>query len=1506
MNRISSFIFLLFFFTLLNAEEVKNFKLIQESDNQYKIDFTVNDIELQAQGEYTRLISKSKGATTDIGMPELPVFTSMIQVKKGDEYAVEYEVKSSRKIKNVKIFPNQMLVDGVERNSVLDIDHNFYSVGSSYPDDKIFLSNSMTMRDIEISILSMVPFNYNPATNELEIYESVEINLIKVKSDNSREYYERPRSRVFEKIYKDEVMNYTSSSRSDDYQMPAILYICGGNSASNSSFQNLVEWRKERGYSVSVVSTSTTGSTSSQIKNYISNAYNNWEIPPEYIALVGDVGGSYSVATHYNSYGHDNYGQDCEGDLPYSQLDGTDLLPEVLVGRISVRSSSEIDVVANKILFYEKATYASSLGNYYERASLAGDTSSSGNSCAITNEYVKESLEEHGFEDVRIKTTGSSWSGWMEDQLEDGVLYFNYRGYLGMSGFSSNNLDNANNGLKLPFATILTCGTGSFAESSETMSEAFLRAGTSTNPKGAVAAVGTATWNTHTLFNNIVNMGMYDGILADNVGTTGAALASGKLALLSTYPGDPYQWVSAFTQWNNLMGDPATHLWTDTPSNIYANHPATISAGVNFIDVYVTDDSNNPISDALVALYVSGNDNPINVYSDSMGQARIQLDDSSISSAKITITKDNHKPYQGDVSTLNESVSLHLDANSNIIVNGSLVSGETLGLSIPIYNYGQSTATGVYASLSSESDYVTINSGSISYGSIPAGQSIYSDDFDITISSAAIQGEDLELFITISDGTGEWVSIVDVNVMGSLLYASSSGDVNPGNTESVTIELTNAGMISATGVIAELSFNGNQIQISDSNGSWINVPSNGNATCTDCFEISVDEDVITGTQFSLQLHIQTSNGYDRVETFILDTGRIGNEDPIGPDTYGYYIYDSYDLDYNLVPTYNWLEIDTNYGGSGTDLNLSNSGNGNWSGNPLGYVDLPFTVKFYGESYDEITVSPNGWIALGYTAMESFRNYPIPGAGGPSPMIAAFWDDLETTNSGDVFIYNAGTSFIIEWSDMRTENNNSLETFQMIIYNDSAPPHGDNSIKIQYKEFNNTSSGGLNDYPPMHGGYATIGIENHLGDDGLQYTFNNTYLPGASDLGDETAIYITTESPVTLPSPDLSYSSSSLDFILSDGNSDEGVVTLSNTGEEGSVLYYSVSQSYDAIDPPFSNPGGGPDAYGYFWSDSNLDGDIDYNWIDISNNSSLLSFNQNDADTDPISIGFEFPFYGENYSEFIVNANGWIGFGQGSSAWYNGNIPSQTDLDGTTAPMPAIFGFWDDLNPVNNDCNSSCGGEIYYQSTSDQLVVWFNNVYHWASEGFENSYYDFQIVINSDGKIDINHQSIEGAYSATVGIQNSTGTIATQVDTYDGNYFQDEVSYSFLKAYSPTNWMSVSSQGGLNGELYNGEFADIIIDVDATDLIEGDYRGNILITTNITSDINFPVNLTVSNEEILLGDINNDGDINVLDVVTLVSSVLDANAEYNPAGDMNSDGELNVLDVVTLVSVILDI
>ena len=54
---------------------------------------------------------------------------------------------------------------------------------------------------------------------------------------------------------------------------------------------------------------------------------------------------------------------------------------------------------------------------------------------------------------------------------------------------------------------------------------------------------------------------------------------------------------------------------------------------------------------------------------------------------------------------------------------------------------------------------------------------------------------------------------------------------------------------------------------------------------------------------------------------------------------------------------------------------------------------------------------------------------------------------------------------------------------------------------------------------------------------------------------------------------------------------------------------------------------------------------------------------------------------------------------------------------------------------------------------------------------------------------------------------------------------------------------------------------------------------------------------------ILGDVNNDETLNVLDVVILVNVIL-GNSEESSNADVNLDGTINILDVVTLINLIL--
>ena len=663
-------------------------------------------------------------------------------------------------------------------------------------------------------------------------------------------------------------------------------------------------------------------------------------------------------------------------------------------------------------------------------------------------------------------------------------------------------------------------------------------------------------------------------------------------------------------------------------------------------------------------------------------------------------------------------------------------------------------------------------------------------------------------------------------------------------------------------------------------------------------------EIVNGEVIHVPFDYVADNGIIGSDFITLTVGERDVSDPLGPDDYGYYIYDSGDTDYTQAPTYDWIEIVNN---GGTQISFNDGGDGesgSWGfSDDVETIQLPFDFQFYGIIYDEITISTNGWIAFGESDMSSFRNYSIPGAGGPSPMVAGFWDDLTTDGSGDVYYLSNNDYVIIQWDSMSIhEHNNSQNTFQMILYNPNSTytPTGDGEIKVQYQEFRNVSDGDYYEYTPLHGCYATIGVENHLGDIGLEYTFDDEYPDEAMELSSGTAIYITTYPPEELPQPSLTLSQDSFELTVESESLASEAIIIGNDGEEESVLSYNVNVSYPNLESPFAVTGGGPDIFGYFWSDSDINVELDYTWVDISEMGSLVEFVNNDDGTTLMDIGFTFPFYGEEYTQFLVNPNGWIGFESDNDEWYNDNLSDSSD-----GPQAAIMGFWDDLNPINNNCNASCEGNVFYYSDGSQLIVSYNNVAHWVTEDYPNSIYNFQIIINENGEVQINYGEINGGYSATVGIQNSDGSSYIQVADYLSDYYSDGLSLYFDNVVLYNNWLNIDSPQS-SGTLLEGESIVIDFSITTLDMPEDDYVAYLNISTNAEGTVEIPINLSVG-EEAFPGDVNTDGMVNVLDVVQIVNYVLGSlefSASQVASADMNDDGTVNVLDIVTLVNYIL--
>ncbi|MBM3324457.1 MAG: T9SS type A sorting domain-containing protein, partial [Calditrichaeota bacterium] len=195
--------------------------------------------------------------------------------------------------------------------------------------------------------------------------------------------------------------------------------------------------------------------------------------------------------------------------------------------------------------------------------------------------------------------------------------------------------------------------------------------------------------------------------------------------------------------------------------------------------------------------------------------------------------------------------------------------------------------------------------------------------------------------------------------------------------------------------------------------------------------------------------------------------------PTGPDSHGYFAWDN--VDSGGMP-YEWMEISPAQGGPGTLLSLEED--------ELTTVPLPFNFVFYGNSYDTLSVTENGFVVFGASQEGDWQHYPIPSVSGPGRLAAPLWTDFLADADGASYAYYFDASahrFIIEWnSALFFSWDHRRATFQVILYDPQfyGTLTGDGPILFQY---------GRVDFDM----YCAVGIENGSENDGIQYLFNTT-------------------------------------------------------------------------------------------------------------------------------------------------------------------------------------------------------------------------------------------------------------------------------------------------------------------------------------------------------------------------------------------------------------------------------
>ena len=325
--------------------------------------------------------------------------------------------------------------------------------------------------------------------------------------------------------------------------------------------------------------------------------------------------------------------------------------------------------------------------------------------------------------------------------------------------------------------------------------------------------------------------------------------------------------------------------------------------------------------------------------------------------------------------------------------------------------------------------------------------------------------------------------------------------------------------------------------------------------------------------------------------------------------------------------------------------------------------------------------------------------------------------------------------------------------------------------------------------------------------------------------------------------------------------------------------------------------GGPDNYGYYWTDSDEPNGPTFDWIDISGIGTDIMVTDplsDDSYSGPHDLEFSFPYYGTLYDQVYIGSNGIIGFTAD-----NMDARSPKPIPSFYTPNAILALLWDDLNPADGD---NPGAKVYYHSNSERTVISFVDYPEYRAD--PGDVFTAQVILRPDGTVKFQYQTIATGFdinNCAVGIENSDGTDGLGVAYQSPGYLQDGLAIEFFKPY---DWLLIDK---FSGELTTGQADTITCNfVTSLDFDPGIYTADLVINCN--DPANDPMTIgaqleVVEYQPYICGDANGDETVDVSDAVLIVNYAFGGGNPPDPieSGDANCDVAVDVSDAVTIIN-----
>ncbi len=329
----------------------------------YSIDkFTLADFE--ANGESMKnLYLTGHILPNNEGAPNLPGTGRYIAIPQGATATLNVLSYRTETINNVDIAPAPRIPWENEDGPMDYIkDENIYSANKFYPEEPVKVSENDVIRGIDVIMLGITPFHYNPVTKQLIVYRDLKIEVT-FQGGTSHFGEDRLRSRWWDPLFSDMLLNHESLPKMDyshSYQSTddvgcEYLIVVPNNPEFTQWADSIKKFRTLQGIQTDIKTLDEIGGNNvNTLENYFNNAFNTWDIVPAAVLLMADYGTS--AANSITSPIWNNY---CASDNIYADVNNNDM-PDMVFARMTAQNASHLEVMVTKFIDYERTPPTSS------------------------------------------------------------------------------------------------------------------------------------------------------------------------------------------------------------------------------------------------------------------------------------------------------------------------------------------------------------------------------------------------------------------------------------------------------------------------------------------------------------------------------------------------------------------------------------------------------------------------------------------------------------------------------------------------------------------------------------------------------------------------------------------------------------------------------------------------------------------------------------------------------------------------------------------------------------------------------------------------------------------------------------------------------------------------------------------------------------------------------------------------------------------------------------------